>query len=259
MQNDVKLRSPFSQDLRVLMYHAIGDRDPTDSYGLSVACKDFEAQLDLILELGMPLVQLADGTPRLFWGDHSKSGIAITFDDGYKNNLDGASALIARKMPFVIYCIASEMDKPQFLSSQDLRDLAKTGYATIGGHGLTHRRLGDLSSEEQNAELVDSKKRLEDILGEPIHTMSLPHGSLNKVTMELAQRAGFELVATSRPGLNKQGRWNPFHVKRTELRSQHTLEDFKGFLRGSDDWREWVYMTRAVCSPWVRSQWKPFS
>jgi hypothetical protein len=75
----------------------------------------------------------------------------------------------------------------------------------IGGHGATHAPLaghGDLA-----AELVDSRASLGALLGplgdgEPA-MVSFPHGSYDRAAVTAARAAGFRVLGTNDPCLNR--------------------------------------------------------
>jgi peptidoglycan/xylan/chitin deacetylase (PgdA/CDA1 family) len=233
------LQAKKKQVLRAFMYHSVGLRAKSDGYGLSVSIKDFDAHISYLENVNADFFPLicgalpAEGRP--------KALTAITFDDGYKDNLNAAEILIKRGIPFSIYCIANKVGSDGFLSAQDLRQLSETDFCTIGAHGLTHAPLGRMSADAQTIELQKSRDILEQLLGKAVTTMSLPHGSHNPKTFTLATSAGYELVCSSRPGLNTKRNFNPMHIRRTELRSRDTVDTFISKWHGSDDWRRFVY------------------
>ena len=242
--------------LRVFMYHSVGERKPDDKYGLTVSKELFEAQIDHLLESGSPFVKV-DHNIKDFSGIQP-GAVGVTFDDGYRDNLIAAEVLIEKSVPFTIYCIAEMIGHQDFLSMQHLRELSATGLCTIGAHGLTHRRLGDLSEDDQKNELFRSRDLLEQGLGQKVTTMSLPHGSLNSKTLPLAKEFGYEVVCSSRPGINFSQNFRPYHVRRTEIRSADSLESFIEKSQGSDDWRRFVYLGRSILSWAIDAQWVRF-
>jgi peptidoglycan/xylan/chitin deacetylase (PgdA/CDA1 family) len=62
----------------------------------------------------------------------------------------------------------------------------------IGSHSKTHRHMARLNGAEAKAEIVDSKARLEDVLGEPVNIFTFPYGSSTPEVQAAVQEAGFE-------------------------------------------------------------------
>jgi peptidoglycan/xylan/chitin deacetylase (PgdA/CDA1 family) len=235
------------------MYHSVGARRLNDNYGLSVPVKLFKEQMTHLENEGTSFIKMDQSLKQL--ESSQVKFVAITFDDGYKDNLNAADILIEKSIPFSIYCIADKMGQDDYLSFQDLRSLHETGLCTIGGHGLTHGRLGVMSNRDQIDEIHMCRNILEQGLCNDVVTMSLPHGSLNSKTLQFARDNGFELVCSSRPGLNTENNFDPFHIRRTEIRSQDTILTFVDKFRGSDDWREYVYFGKSLMSWAIDAQW----
>jgi peptidoglycan/xylan/chitin deacetylase (PgdA/CDA1 family) len=77
----------------VLMYHRVAD-ELSDPYGLCVTPAQFEEHVRVIREVGRPLrlADFADGLHRRTLPDRA---IAITFDDGYVDNMVAAAPILA--------------------------------------------------------------------------------------------------------------------------------------------------------------------
>src|SRR5262249_5485659 len=93
----------------VLMYHRVGEE--ADYLGMNVSPAAFARQLDVlrsrtrVVPPGALVARLADGTP--LGEDHA----AITFDDGYRDNLDVALPLLrARGLPATVFVSVGFVD-----------------------------------------------------------------------------------------------------------------------------------------------------
>jgi peptidoglycan/xylan/chitin deacetylase (PgdA/CDA1 family) len=87
------------------------------------------------------------------------------------------------------------------LSDGEIVRLAEGGVVEIGSHTVSHPFLGELSPEEQAVELVESKKELEGLLGEPVISLAYPNGSWSADTRRLAREAGYLQACTSEPDM----------------------------------------------------------
>lgn len=217
---------------RVLLFHAVGSEIPGDPYGLSLPPERFAAFLDR-------LVELADWRPAPFGAASSERlEAAIVFDDGFRDTLTAAAPLLAeRGLPFTVFVTAGFIRdrSPLHLSIEQLKELAALPGATIGAHGLEHAHLTRLGDAALAAELMDSRKFLEDAIGKPVVSMSYPHGDVDQRVAKAAKGAGYLLGGTSRYGLNGAGR-DPMLLCRTELTGFDGVEDFELKLRGHWDW-----------------------
>ncbi len=90
------------------------------------------------------------------------------------------------------------------LSWDELKDFAADPLVTIGGHTVNHFALAKLSSEEAKREMANGIRRLEDVLGQPVHHFSYPYGSADAAgprEFELARELGMKTAVTTRKGL----------------------------------------------------------
>jgi glycosyltransferase involved in cell wall biosynthesis/peptidoglycan/xylan/chitin deacetylase (PgdA/CDA1 family) len=87
-----RVRSPKPMPL-ILMYHRIADRT-IDPWGLAVSPTHFEEQLGVLARTRHPL-SLVDFVDRLISGTLPSNAVAVTFDDGYLDNLTVAKPLLA--------------------------------------------------------------------------------------------------------------------------------------------------------------------
>lgn len=86
----------------VLLYHRIAD-EVSDPYGLCVPPAQFDEHLQIIREVGRPM-RLADFAHALRSRSLPDRAIAITFDDGYIDNLECAAPILARHdMPGLVF------------------------------------------------------------------------------------------------------------------------------------------------------------
>jgi peptidoglycan/xylan/chitin deacetylase (PgdA/CDA1 family) len=84
------------------------------------------------------------------------------------------------------------------LTEDQIRRLKQKGIA-IGAHGRTHEPL--TACEDLDDELLQPRSRLEDLTGEPVTTLALPHSRFTPEVLQRAARAGYELVFTGEPEL----------------------------------------------------------
>ena len=83
----------------------------------------------------------------------------------------------------------------------------------IGSHTLTHRNLKRLRGAALQAELVQSKKILEQQLGLPITTFAYPGGAFNAQVEKATQDAGYTSAVTVRRGYQQKAK-TPFRLQR---------------------------------------------
>ena len=224
--------------LRILMYHAVGSVVDDDRRGLySIAPHLFEQHLDLLMDRHAK--QLVSLDSHALVGD--ESCIALTFDDGYRDNLVIAAPLLAaRSIPFAVFVSTGAVSARQggFLDPQELQELGRIPGARIGSHGVSHRRLTECDNHQLRNELVGSKAYLEDLLGKSVDAVSYPHGAVDRRVRDAAEAAGYLLGATSRFDVNLAGR-DPLLLSRAEIWRDDDLACLEQKLRGDWDWYRW--------------------
>src|SRR5438093_12557197 len=165
--------------LRVLMYHKINDV-PENSVTVPVGL--FDEQMAQLGELGYRAVSLDEVLA--YYVDRvplPPKAVLITFDDGYRDNLENAVPVLRRySYPAVIFVPIGYLDgsRPlphdehlaargvvnRTLDWDELTELEASG-VRVESHGIGHRPLADLEVDEATREIVLSKLRLEDRLG----------------------------------------------------------------------------------------------
>jgi peptidoglycan/xylan/chitin deacetylase (PgdA/CDA1 family) len=219
---------------RVLMYHSVGGEvsgDPQRLYSLAP---------DRFANHVRCLARMPD-TVAFDTGVAAGRGLAITFDDGYRDNLTvAAPLLIEAKLPFTVFVTPDFVTsgQPQYLSRTELQELSRLPGVTIGAHGCSHCRLIGCDDEELACELKESRGWLEDLLGRSIVTMSYPHGAVDDRVRAAVAQAGFAVAACSRFGSHRPHD-DPLCVARTDIWAADDSARLLSKIAGHWDWMGW--------------------
>ena len=117
-----------------------------------------------------------------------KRKLAITFDDGLEDVYQIAYPYLKSKcIPFCIFVVTDFLDTPGYITTEQLVEMSRDPLVTIGSHGITHTTLTELSDAEAKREITDSKKLLEDMLGQEVRLFSYSHGEFNKKILRHAR------------------------------------------------------------------------
>jgi len=199
----------MNHTVTVLMYHAVGDENG-DCAGAdrhyAVSSRQFATHLALSKALGLRVSSVAN-----LLRDPAEAGrsVAFTFNDGHASN-GPAAELIARDNGSADFFVnPSQVGTPNYLGWADLRQMADAGMS-IQSHSYDHTYLDDLSPEQVVAQVVDSKKAIEDHVGRPVTLFAPPGGRVAPNLREAAERAGYVSVCSSRVGLwhTAEGAWD---------------------------------------------------
>ena len=211
----------------VLLYHRMGwPKLGSLVTGQYVAPCLFRSQMDSLVAGGWKPVSFADMIEN---GERDEDKFCITFDDGYLSVYDRACPVLAeRGMTGTIFVVAdsvggiNEWDRrrgdqaEKMMSAHQLAELAESGLE-IASHTLTHPRLPQLSDGELKRELVDSKRKLEDISGHEVTSFSYPYGDYDERVRDAAQESGYKYAATTRLGVVPVG-VQPYEIPRVNVR-----------------------------------------
>lgn len=140
-----------------------------------------------------------------------KKSVCFTFDDAFANLLDNALPVLEKyRIPAIIFAVAGNLgEKPcwkmpvghpesneRTMTADQLVSLNKNSLIKIGSHTLTHPDLTAISRDQVKAELVESKRRLETLMGYAVEDIALPYGAYNQAVLTMAQDAGYKRVYT---------------------------------------------------------------
>ncbi|HPO12877.1 MAG TPA: polysaccharide deacetylase family protein [Candidatus Hydrogenedentes bacterium] len=220
---------------RILTYHSIGQR----RHEMNVTPENFRSQMAWLAQHAN-VISLRDAA-------EGKPGVAITFDDGYQDNLLNAAPVLKEfGFPAIVFIVAGKTgsviapnDDPQtsvLMTWDEVRALEGFG-VEIGAHGMTHRRLSELSEDEQGAEILESKRIIEAELGHPIRCFAYPYGSTldyTELTFSLTRKAGFRYAVSNRYGIVPVGAF-PWELRRIWIDATDSLASFKAKVDGRLD------------------------
>jgi peptidoglycan/xylan/chitin deacetylase (PgdA/CDA1 family) len=220
-----------------LMYHEIeveGRRLCTSEPGYVryvVRESAFREQMNWLQGTGMRGISVEDALC------NKKTGkVVITFDDGCETDLTVAAPLLQRaNFTATFYITVGFLGRTGYLIPRQVRELSDVGF-DIGCHSMTHPYLSDLGDADLHREIGDSKTQLEEITGRPVNHFSCPGGRWTRKVSEIARRAGYKTVATSRIAANNCDS-DPFQLARIVIMRGLALTDFEDLSRGQRLWR----------------------
>lgn len=122
----------------------------------------------------------------------NRRGVAITFDDGFQDNLTVALPRLEQyKLPMTLFVTSGFVGTDGYLSANELREMSRHPLVTIGAHGLFHRHFNRLSSDDARFELIESRRMLERITGQTVDLLAWPFGECNQQLEQLSAECGY--------------------------------------------------------------------
>lgn len=201
----------------ILVYHSVGgsayDNIPTDL---------FRSHMEL-LKKNFEVVDL-----REIANDRSdEKRVAITFDDGTADfHRNVVPILEDYDFPVTVFLIGKVFEDDgfqqdavyeyEYMTATNVHDMLENPLVTIGSHTYSHRRLPNLSEEEQRAEILCGKQILENRFGVSIDRFAYPYYSHDPSTVQTVTESHEIGVTGGNPGVELTEETNKATLPRLE-------------------------------------------
>ena len=238
--------------LPILMYHSLSDNPEHEVppyYRTSTDPLIFRQQMRFLAAEGYKTMDLTQVISRL-QNERSfpEKTVVITFDDGLKDfYLQGFPIIKELGFQATVFLptalIGDErrsFKNNECLTWAEVRELRKAGIG-FGSHTVNHPQLKDLTGREIEGELVESKARIEQELGEPMSLFSYPYAfpqedrSFAESFRQLLIQCGYACCVTTEIGRVRAGD-DPYRLKRLPANSLDDPALFRAKLEGGYDW-----------------------
>ena len=238
-------QGPDFVSVPILMYHHVEENPIVSNYRVSAA--RFEEQLKLLHDweyttitttmLVNAITQGADLPPR---------PVIITFDDGNLDNYTVAYPIM-QKYGFtgVLYIPYYFIGGDGYMSVDQIKEMAAAGWE-VGSHSLTHAELTTLSPDRLQDEIVESREKLQELLGVPILTFAYPFGEVGSAEVDYVKFAGY-IAGMGATGFRwEQGSTNLFVLQRCEVKETDVTDDLRYFPRFLPWWGDTSFLQTAT-------------
>jgi len=222
-------------DFPILMYHKIGHPKPGQQYhNLSVNPKKFAGQVRWLKASGYRTVTFADLNAPAF--RLPAKLVMLTFDDGYENFYTDAFPIL-ESMGFTacVYVVVSLVGKTnewsrgrndveeRLMTWTQIEALQRRGIE-FGSHGMTHRELKGDAPPRLAEEIGQSKRALEDRLGQPVLSFAWPGGVGADSARQRAfiARCGYRFACRADGGRETWPPRDPLALRRVAIGEKHS-------------------------------------
>ncbi|HWP61287.1 MAG TPA: polysaccharide deacetylase family protein [Candidatus Paceibacterota bacterium] len=219
----------------VLTYHSISN---APLFG-TVRPTAFAQQMRYLAQKKFNVVSLAQLDEYRAQGSIPPKTVAITFDDGYRDNLENAIPLLKQYgFPATIFVTTSLIGRSfdrhgvafPMLSEQELKELQQEGLINIEPHTVSHKRLTKIDLAEAKEEMRASKEVIERLLGLPRERFAYPYGSQNPAIRDCAAALGITSAYATREGFVYPNS-KPHLLHRNGINATMSLAQFAGVAR----------------------------
>ena len=179
----------------VLCFHQLRDFRPDDSaYARTMITPPsvFTAQLQALRDGGCtPITTTALVDHLQFGADLPPQPVLLSFDDGSATHHSVALPVLSQfRFPAIFFPMTVVLNKPDWLSDEQLRELDRAGM-NIGAHTWDHQRMDRLAADQWTTEVDQPKAQLAEILGHPVDLMAYPYGMWSQEALAHVSAAGY--------------------------------------------------------------------
>lgn len=177
----------------------------------------------------------AEGPPK--WKGGKRWVYSITYDEGARELLNHAAPIHRTYgIPGHVALVSSQIGVPRnvpgssyhgmmILNKEEINGLAKEGWG-FSCHSMTHCGVTD---ENAQTEVVEAKKVLEDAIGLPINTFTVPGSNEgHPASLKVAAQAGYKAILTITDRVNVPG-CDLMNLGRVPLHTQYPGPFFSEF------------------------------
>jgi peptidoglycan/xylan/chitin deacetylase (PgdA/CDA1 family) len=234
------LQGPGDVIVPILLYHHIG-YSLKEEQVYYVSPEAFEQQMNLLYQWGYKTISIELLARAINQGTElPPQPIILTFDDGSETTYTTALPIMQRYgFTGVSYIVYNYVGLTHYMTADQIRALHAAGW-DIGSHSLSHRDL-TMHPERQESEIVQSRQRLESLLGGPVLSFAYPFGAYNDDSLHYVNFAGY-IAAMGLGNKSLQGNKNLFYLSRQPVNGTEDLRTFGARL----PWRQEQYELPAL-------------
>lgn len=163
--------------------------------------------------------------------------VMLTFDDGYMDFYTDAYPILKKEqVKAVEYVVADFLNRPNFMFTFQLQEIAKDPLVEIGAHTMDHVWLKGMVRQNAEYQIAESRKDLQNITKLPIESFAYPYGAFDQQAISIAREAGFTNAVSTVPGVDNttDTRYFLYRIRP----GYRTGEDLLSFLK-QDTFKPW--------------------
>ena len=223
---------------RILMYHMVAPALPGGRFNkLRVPPAAFEGQRRPLVAEGWRFVFLSELSAGSGGADEKadEKTVALTFDDGYRDNFLAAHPLLAKHgAKATLFLVADrcgrdwstaksprhadgELGREAKLRDADVRTMLVSGVWELGAHTRTHALLPSLDAAGRRREIAGGKADLEREFDAAVGSFAYPFGIFGQADREAVAAAGYRWAVTTNPGISKDLEAEAHALKRIKV------------------------------------------
>ena len=196
MQEPQPIVNPDPTTIPVLVYHHVRQQEgwpkSTWSWKLTVSPNKFNEQLEYLSQNGYTTISMAQLVEILDGATPPPKPVVITFDDNNLNQYTNAFPSLQKYgHNAVFYLITNRLENNNYVNADRAKEMYAAGM-DIQSHTHTHSNMTTLSAEQIAFELNESKRILEELLGNSISHVAYPLTAHNEHVRNNVELSGYD-------------------------------------------------------------------
>jgi len=207
---------------RILMYHSIKKAPGELNSELVVTPESFEKQLKFLQSKGYKFLTISE---LLNSPSDQDPRVAITFDDGFRDNYEVALPLLKKYGAKATIYLAPDIKDIDKLTTAMIKEMVSSGLIEFGAHTLNHCNLEQCDLDTANFEIKGSKEKVEELTGMSCEAFAYPFGRFNENVAAIVKKTGFTSAVTVKKGISEIT--DPFRIMRISILRSTNIVQFR--------------------------------
>lgn len=182
---------------KILMFHQVKNTRGCKSENFCISYDCFKKLIISEVKAGKKFCSLDE----IYNYQTNSDSIVLTFDDGYSDIYSNVYPLLKKlNIPFTIFITKDFIDKENYLTLDNIKELSNDPLCTIGSHTISHKLLRFEKDEISFNEIKNSKLFLEDLINKDVSYLAYPYGSVYACSnrdRKYAELAGYKMALST--------------------------------------------------------------
>ena len=180
------------------MYHRFEENKYPST---NIKIKDFKEHLKIIEDNRIAFIDPKNLEEELF-NNKKQRKILLTIDDGFSSFYENAWPILKeKKIPFILFISTREVGSFNYMTWDQIKEVANANFVEIGNHSHTHEYLVDENNEIIRKDVEKSIKIFKDKLGRNSYFFSYPFGEYSLEFKKLIKSLNFKYAFGQHSGV----------------------------------------------------------